>query len=153
MLMLGITTYESDWMIDGDVLKKGFRYNDLVEPASFYDSRILITKYQSEGRYDYALDLVFSPSPWPKSPDSVVVSKLFLDKKSTQQILVKFSFGHQDSSAVLSAETIEDKRSFLTCLAQCRPMHIITKYGLGNPVVIPIPNDVRFSAMAQTYFV
>ena len=150
--MLEVRTNQTDWMIDGDVLKKGFRYNNLIAIGSVHYSQIMFTKSQSEGQFDYSLDLVFSPSPWPDAPDCVALGQLFLNAKSTEHPRVKFSFSHQDGSAVLSTELIGDLGSFLHCLAQCRPMRLIIDYGLGKPLEIPFPNDIQFVTMAQRFF-
>jgi len=54
-LMSGVRTYQTDWMIDGDTLQKGFRYNDMIAVGSVHHSLILITKSNLKLKKKYFL--------------------------------------------------------------------------------------------------
>jgi hypothetical protein len=153
--MSGVTTYQTDWMIEGDVLKKGFKYCDLIETGSVHYSFILITKNQSRLTkiFSYTLDFVLSPNPWPNTTDNVVVGKLCLGETSAEQSCVRFSFLHKNGAAVLSAASRESTRSFLLCLGECRRMRLIMGYVLGKQLEIPILNDEQFVDIAEGFFV
>jgi hypothetical protein len=153
-MVRGLRVYQTDWLVDRDVLKKGYRFNDLVASGSAHYCQILISRGPSSGenQFDYHVDLVFSPSPWPKAADCAAIAKLEVSAKPEEYAVVKLSFEQVDGNAVLSMSSAEDMRAFLFSLAKCRPMRMIICQGLGEPREIPILNDSQFWTMAEGYF-